>query len=299
MSAVHEREREREPVDDGASWDDDARRGVADSLQIFLREISRIPLLTPAQEVSLAKRIAAGDHSAKQQMVTANLRLVVSIAKRYRNQGVQFLDLIQEGTFGLWRAVEKFDHTRGLKFSTYATWWIRQAIARGVADHARTIRVPMHVGETIKRVAASERKLRASLGREPVAEDIARDLELSRETVDELAVIAQTPISLERPVGEADAMLGDFIVDDNAVPPDEAADARYKREILRRLLDGLPERQRRVLELRYGLDGGSGRTLDDVAAMFNLTRERIRQIEIQGLKKLEAMAEARPLRTTH
>jgi RNA polymerase primary sigma factor len=276
-----------------------AETGTSDALQVFLREISRIALLTPAQEVALAKRVAAGDHAAKQQMVSANLRLVVSIAKRYRNQGVPFLDLIQEGTFGLWRAVEKFDHARGLKFSTYATWWIRQAIARGVADHARTIRVPMHVADSIKRVAASERKLRGSLGREPGVDDVARDLEMSPETVEELALIAQIPISLERPVGDADAMLGDFVVDETAVAPEDAVDAKLKRQIVHRLLQNLPERQRRVLELRYGLDGGAGRTLDDVASMFDLTRERIRQIEIQGLKKLEAMADARPLRTTH
>jgi RNA polymerase primary sigma factor len=276
-----------------------AGRGAPDSLQVFLREISRIALLTPAEEVALAKRVAAGDHAAKQKMVSANLRLVVSIAKRYRNQGVPFLDLIQEGTFGLWRAVEKFDHARGLKFSTYATWWIRQAIARGVADHARTIRVPMHVADSIRRVAASERKLRGSLGREPGVDDVASDLEMAPETVEELAMIAQIPISLERPVGDADAMLGDFIVDETAESPEEAVEAKLQRQIVRRLLQNLPERQRRVLELRYGLDGGDGRTLDDVASMFDLTRERIRQIEIQGLKKLEAMADARPLRTTH
>jgi RNA polymerase primary sigma factor len=270
---------------------------TTDSLQLFLKDIGKVRLLTAAEEVELAKRIERGDHVAKQQMIEANLRLVVSIAKRYRNQGLPFLDLIQEGTIGLVRAVEKFDYRRGFKFSTYATWWIRQAVARALADKARTIRIPVHVVEKLNKIMRCERKLRAEFGREPTADEIAREIELTPIEVEQIRRSAQTPVSLEKPVGDEDeSEFGQFLTDETNPLPDEAADTVMRREILLRILSKLAPRERRVLELRYGLDGKHPRTLDEVGRTFNVTRERIRQIENQGLKKLRALADAQTLR---
>jgi len=268
-----------------------------DSLQLFLKDIGRVDLLTAAQEVELAKRIERGDMAAKRQMVEANLRLVVSIAKRYRNQGLPFLDLIQEGTIGLVRAAEKFDYRKGFKFSTYATWWIRQAVARALADKARTIRMPVHVVEKLNKILRTERKLRAEHGREPTSFEIARELELTVEEVEQVRRTAQVPVSLEKPVGDDDeSEFGHFLEDDSEPLPDEAADVILRNEALTRALAMLAERERRVLELRYGLNGQSPCTLDEVGRAFNVTRERIRQIENQSLKKLRTLAEAQKLR---
>jgi RNA polymerase primary sigma factor len=275
----------------------EANEVSTDTLQLFLKDIGRVPLLTAAQEVELAKRIERGDHSAKQAMVEANLRLVVSIAKRYRNQGLPFLDLIQEGTIGLVRAAEKFDHRKGFKFSTYATWWIRQAVARALADKARTIRMPVHVVEKLNKIVRSERKLRAELLREPTTAEIAKDLDLTLDEVEHIRRSAQTPVSLEKPVGdEEESEFGHFLTDDTAPLPEEEAEVAMRREALRAILDTLSQRERRVLELRYGLDGEQPRTLDEVGRTFNVTRERIRQIENQCLKKLRALADAAKLR---
>jgi RNA polymerase primary sigma factor len=270
---------------------------TTDALQLFLKDIGKVPLLTAAQEVELAKRIERGDHGAKQAMVEANLRLVVSIAKRYRNQGLPFLDLIQEGTIGLVRAAEKFDYRKGFKFSTYATWWIRQAVARAIADKGRTIRMPVHVVEKLNRILRSERKLRAERGREPTTEEIARDLDMTSDEVEQIRRSAQVPVSLEKPVGDDDeSEFGHFLADDSTPLPDELAETTLQREALRTILGALSERERRVLELRYGLDGQQPRTLDEVGRAFNVTRERIRQIEHQGLKKLRALADAQRVR---
>jgi RNA polymerase primary sigma factor len=268
-----------------------------DSLQLFLKDVGKVDLLTAAQEVELAKRIERGDHRAKQEMVEANLRLVVSIAKRYRNQGLPFLDLIQEGTIGLVRAAEKFDWRKGYKFSTYATWWIRQAVARALADKARTIRMPVHVVEKLNKIVRAERKLRAERGREPTSMEIAAELELSVDEVESIRRTSQTPISLEKPVGDDDeSEFGHFIEDENIPLPDEAADTAVRTEALKKCLGALSYRERRVLELRYGLNGEQPRTLDEVGRAFQVTRERIRQIENQGLKKLRALAESQKLR---
>jgi len=275
----------------------EAREVSTDALQLFLKDIGKVDLLTAAQEVELAKRIERGDHRAKQEMVEANLRLVVSIAKRYRNQGLPFLDLIQEGTIGLVRAAEKFDYRKGFKFSTYATWWIRQAVARALADKARTIRMPVHVVEKLNKIVRSERKLRAELSREPMAEEVARDLDLPLEEVEQIMRSAQAPVSLEKPVGdEEESEFGHFLTDENAPLPDEAADTTMRKETLRKILGTLSHRERRVLELRYGLDGEHPRTLDEVGRTFNVTRERIRQIENQSLKKLRALADSHSLK---
>jgi RNA polymerase primary sigma factor len=268
-----------------------------DALQLFLKDIGRIPLLTAAQEVELSKRIERGDHRAKQRMVEANLRLVVSIAKNYRNQGLPFLDLIQEGTIGLVRAAEKFDHRKGFKFSTYATWWIRQAVARALADKARTIRMPVHVVEKLNKISRAERKLLGELGHDPTSEEIARELEIDREEVEQIRRSAQAPVSLEKPVGdEEESEFGHFLADQLAALPDEAAETTLRKETLKRILCALAPRERRVLELRYGLDGQHPRTLDEVGRTFNVTRERVRQIENQSLKKLQALAESQKLR---
>jgi RNA polymerase primary sigma factor len=275
----------------------EVREVSTDALQLFLKDIGKVQLLTASQEVELAKRIERGDHRAKQKMVESNLRLVVSIAKNYRNQGLPFLDLIQEGTIGLVRAAEKFDHRRGFKFSTYATWWIRQAVARALADKSRTIRMPVHVVEKLNKIGRAERKLVSEFGREPLAEEIAFELELEVEEVEQIRRSSQSPISLEKPVGDEDeSEFGHFLADDRAAAPDEAAETTMRKETLRRILSMLSARERRVLELRYGLNGQHPRTLDEVGRTFNVTRERVRQIENQSLKKLQALAETQNLR---
>ncbi len=292
FDAVDEPEEELEDPADAA-----VAEISTDSLQLFLKDVGRVSLLTAAQEVELAKRIERGDDRAKQEMVEANLRLVVSIAKRYRNQGLPFLDLIQEGTIGLVRAAEKFDWRKGYKFSTYATWWIRQAVARALADKARTIRMPVHVVEKLNKIVRVERKLRAEKGREPTNDEIAQELEMTLAEVEAIRRTAQTPISLEKPVGDDDeSEFGHFIEDENMPLPDEAADASFRIEALAKCLTLLSYRERRVLELRYGLNGEQPRTLDEVGRQFEVTRERIRQIENQGLKKLRALAESGPMR---
>ncbi len=275
----------------------EVREISTDSLQLFLKDVGKVDLLTAAQEVELAKRIERGDHRAKQEMVEANLRLVVSIAKKYRNQGLPFLDLIQEGTIGLVRAAEKFDHRKGFKFSTYATWWIRQAVARALADKARTIRMPVHIVEKLNKIARTERKLRAELGREPFAWEIGDELELDPAEVESIRRSSQPPVSLEKPVGDdEESEFGHFLTDENEALPDEVAEEELRKAALRRVLGSLSPRERRVLELRYGLDGEHPRTLDEVGRTFNVTRERIRQIENQSLKKLRALAEAQSLK---
>jgi len=273
------------------------REVSTDSLQLFLKDIGKVELLTAAEEVELAKRIERGDHRAKQEMVEANLRLVVSIAKRYRNQGLPFLDLIQEGTIGLVRAAEKFDWRKGYKFSTYATWWIRQAVARALADKGRTIRMPVHVVEKLNKIVRSERKLVTELGREPTPEEIAEVTGIEPEEVDSIKRSAQAPVSLEKPVGdEEESEFGQFIADERAESPFERAAELLTKEALKEALENLSYRERRVLELRYGLGGEHPRTLDEVGRTFNVTRERIRQIENQSLKKLQSLAEAQKLR---
>jgi RNA polymerase primary sigma factor len=271
---------------------------TTDSLQLFLKGIGKVRLLSAPEEVELAKRIWRGDLDAKQKMVESNLRLVVSIAKNYRNQGLPFLDLIQEGTIGLLRAAEKFDYRKGFKFSTYATWWIRQAIARALADKARTIRIPVHIVEKLNKIGRAERKLVTELGREPTAEEIA-DVVVGIDP-DEVASIkrsAQAPISLEKPVGDEDeSEFGQFIADERAESPYERAVEILANEALRDALESLSYRERRVLELRYGLDGEHPCTLDEVGRTFNVTRERIRQIENQSLRKLRDLSEAQKLR---
>ncbi|CAA9490021.1 MAG: RNA polymerase sigma factor RpoD [uncultured Solirubrobacterales bacterium] len=270
---------------------------TTDSLQLFLKDIGKVRLLTAQEEVDLAKRIERGDLDAKQKMVESNLRLVVSIAKNYRNQGLPFLDLIQEGTLGLVRAAEKFDYRKGFKFSTYATWWIRQAIARALADKARTIRIPVHVVEKLNKIGRAERKLVTELGREPTPEEIADVTGIDPEEVDSIKRSAQAPVSLEKPVGdEEESEFGQFIADERAESPYERAAEVLTKEHLREALENLSYRERRVLELRYGLGGEHPRTLDEVGRTFNVTRERIRQIENQSLKKLQSLAEAQKLR---
>jgi RNA polymerase primary sigma factor len=264
---------------------------VIDALQLFLKDIGKVALLTAAQEVELAKRIERGDHVAKQAMVEANLRLVVSIAKRYRNQGLPFLDLIQEGTIGLVRAAEKFDHRKGFKFSTYATWWIRQGIARGLADKARTIRMPVHVVERLNKIVRAERTLRTDLGRQPTSAEIGRETDLDANDVEQIRRSARAPVSLEQPVGDEDgAEIGAFLTDASRSLPDEEAELTLQTENLHRILGKLSTRQRQIIELRYGLGGYEPRTLDEVGRIFNVTRERIRQIEHRSLGILRELA---------
>jgi RNA polymerase primary sigma factor len=268
-----------------------------DSLRLYLRSIGRVDLLTAAQEVELAKRIERGDMLAKRQMVEANLRLVVSIAKGYLGRGLSFLDLIQEGSLGLIRAVEKFDYRRGYKFSTYATWWIRQAVTRAIADKARTIRIPVHMVEKLNRVAHVERQLVQRLGREPDPAEIAEELRWPVGDVRDILRVAQLPVSLEKPVGDEDeSELGDFVADDAVLEPFEEASEHLQKEGVRRALDALPERERQVIELRYGLGGAEPLTLEEVGRTFGVTRERIRQIENNTLKKLKRLPEAQMLR---
>jgi RNA polymerase primary sigma factor len=268
-----------------------------DSLRLYLRSIGRVELLTADQEVFLAKRIERGDMVSKQQMIEANLRLVVSIAKGYLGRGLSFLDLIQEGSLGLIRAVEKFDYRRGYKFSTYATWWIRQAVTRAIADKARTIRIPVHMVEKLNKVVHVERQLVQEFGREPTPEEIAAELQWTAREVKDILRIAQLPVSLEKPIGEEeDSELGDFVEDEAAESPFERASENLRRENVRRALDALPPREREVIEMRYGLKGHKARTLEEVGRAFGVTRERIRQIENNTLKKLEGLPEAQRLR---
>jgi RNA polymerase primary sigma factor len=271
--------------------------GTLDPLRLHLDSIGRQRLLTAREEVSLAKRIERGEGAAKERMIEANLRLVVSIAKRYMGRGLPLLDLIQEGSLGLIRAVEKFDHRRGFKFSTYATWWIRQAITRGIADKARTIRTPVHMAERINKLVSTERELVQQLGREPTEPEVAEALGRPSAEVKEMRRIAQAPVSLARPVGEdGDAELGDLIEDEESVSPPEQAIDNARREGLTRALAGLPERERGMLAMRYGLDGEEPRTLEEVGHAFGVTRERVRQIETHALRKLKALPEAERLR---
>ena len=268
-----------------------------DSLRLYLRSIGRVPLLTAAEEVSLAKRIERGDMDAKTHMVEANLRLVVSIAKGYLGRGLTFLDLIQEGSLGLIRAVEKFDYRRGYKFSTYATWWIRQAVTRAIADKGRTIRIPVHMVEKLNKVVHVERQLVQSLGREPTPEEIADEMESTAREVRDILRMSQQPISLEKPIGdEAESELGDFVEDQTAESPFELASENLRRDNVRKALAALPQREREVIEMRFGLTGGRPQTLEEVGQAFNVTRERIRQIENHTLKKLESLPEAQRLR---
>ena len=272
---------------------------TTDALQLFFKDIGKVRLLTGAEEVGLAKRIEGGDLAAKHKMVESNLRLVVSIAKNYRNQGLPFLDLIQEGTIGLVRAVEKFDYRKGFKFSTYATWWIRQAVARGLADTERTIRIPVHIVEQVNKIARAERNLSTSLGRDPSIEEIA-DLVagITPEKVEAIKHSTRAPISLEKPIGDDEgAEFGQLIADERSESPYDLAVMAITKTALCEALDGLSYRERRVIELRYGLDGQHPRTLDEIGHRFNVTRERIRQIEKHSLKKLQRLPEAQQLRS--
>jgi RNA polymerase primary sigma factor len=268
-----------------------------DSLRLYLRSIGRVQLLTAEREVALAQRIERGDLVAKQEMVEANLRLVVSIAKGYLGRGLSFLDLIQEGSLGLIRAVEKFDYRRGYKFSTYATWWIRQAVTRAIADKGRTIRIPVHMVEKLNKVVHVERQLVQQLGREPLPDEIAAELECTPREVRDILRMAQQPVSLEKPIGEEEeSELGDFVEDEAAESPFDVASTNLRRENVRRALDALPPREREVIEMRFGLTGARPYTLEEVGRAFNVTRERIRQIENHTLKKLESLPEAQRLR---
>ncbi|MFC3745464.1 MULTISPECIES: RNA polymerase sigma factor RpoD [Bacillales] len=286
---------------DDFSFDDDLSLPpgikINDPVRMYLKEIGRVPLLSADDEVELAMRIKNGDEEAKRRLAEANLRLVVSIAKRYVGRGMLFLDLIQEGNMGLIKAVEKFDHNKGFKFSTYATWWIRQAITRAIADQARTIRIPVHMVETINKLIRVSRQLLQELGREPSPEEIAAEMELTVEKVREIMKIAQEPVSLETPIGEEDdSHLGDFIEDQEALAPADAAAYELLKEQLEDVLDTLTEREENVLRLRFGLDDGRTRTLEEVGKVFGVTRERIRQIEAKALRKLRHPSRSKRLK---
>lgn len=270
---------------------------IEDPVRMYLKEIGKVPLLSAEEEIELAKRMEAGDEEAKKKLAEANLRLVVSIAKRYVGRGMLFLDLIQEGNLGLIKAVEKFDYRKGYKFSTYATWWIRQAITRAIADQARTIRIPVHMVETINKLIRVSRQLLQELGREPLPEEIAEEMDIPVERVREILKISQEPVSLETPIGEEeDSHLGDFIQDENVPVPAEAAAFTLLKEQLVEVLGTLTEREQKVLRLRFGLDDGRARTLEEVGKEFNVTRERIRQIEAKALRKLRHPSRSRKLR---
>jgi len=303
--AVAEGRRFERPVDAAGEKTDPPRKAEIDltvepsldSLRLYLRSIGRVALLTAEREVALAKRIERGDLEAKQEMVEANLRLVVSIAKGYLGRGLSFLDLIQEGSLGLIRAVEKFDYRRGYKFSTYATWWIRQAVTRAIADKGRTIRIPVHMVEKLNKVVHVERQLVQTLGREPTPDEIARELECTAREVRDIQRMAQQPVSLEKPIGEEEeSELGDFVEDESAESPFEQASENLRRDNVRKALEALPQREREVIEMRFGLTGARPYTLEEVGRAFNVTRERIRQIENHTLKKLESLPEAQRLR---
>ncbi len=270
---------------------------INDPVRMYLKEIGRVPLLSAAEEIDLAKRIEDGDEEAKRRLAEANLRLVVSIAKRYVGRGMLFLDLIQEGNMGLIKAVEKFDYEKGYKFSTYATWWIRQAITRAIADQARTIRIPVHMVETINKLIRVQRQLLQDLGREPTPEEVSNEMDLSPEKVREILKIAQEPVSLETPIGEEDdSHLGDFIEDQEALAPSDAAAYELLKEQLEDVLDTLTDREENVLRLRFGLDNGRTRTLEEVGKVFGVTRERIRQIEAKALRKLRHPSRSKRLK---
>jgi RNA polymerase primary sigma factor len=271
--------------------------GVDDPVRMYLKEIGKVPLLSPDEEIELAKKIELGDEEAKKKLAESNLRLVVSIAKRYAGRGMQLLDLIQEGNLGLIKAVEKFDYRKGYKFSTYATWWIRQAITRAIADQARTIRIPVHMVETINRLVRTQRQLVQKLGREATPEELAKELDMPVERVREIMKISQDPVSLETPIGEEeDSHLGDFIQDNNVEVPADAATYTLLHEQLMDVLSTLTEREQKVLRLRFGLDDGRPRTLEEVGRQFNVTRERIRQIEDKALRKLRHPSRSRKLK---
>lgn len=273
------------------------RANVSDPVRMYLREIGRVNLLTADEEVELAIRILEGDELAKQELAEANLRLVVSIAKRYVGRGMSFLDLIQEGNMGLMRAVDKFDHTKGFKFSTYATWWIRQAITRAIADQARTIRVPVHMVETINKLVRIQRQLLQDLGRDPVPEEIGAEMDLPTDRVREILKVAQEPVSLETPIGEEDdSLLGDFIEDEAALSPETFTSSSLLKEQLEDVLDTLTDREEHVLRLRFGLDDGNIRTLEQVGQVFGVTRERIRQIEAKALRRLRHPSRSKQLK---
>ena len=271
--------------------------GIDDPVRMYLKEIGRVPLLTADEEIELAQRMEQGDEDAKRLLAEANLRLVVSIAKRYVGRGMLFLDLIQEGNLGLIKAVEKFDYRKGFKFSTYATWWIRQAITRAIADQARTIRIPVHMVETINKLIRVQRQLLQELGREPLPEEIAQQMDIPVERVREIMKIAQEPVSLETPIGEEeDSHLGDFIEDEVALAPAEAASFMLLKEQLEEVLETLTAREEKVLRLRFGLDDGRSRTLEEVGQEFGVTRERIRQIEAKALRKLRHPSRSKKLK---
>jgi len=299
VDTVVEPDAETEAASEEQELDLSLPEGIAldDPVRMYLKEIGRVPLLDSEEEVELAKRVEAGDDFAKRRLAEANLRLVVSIAKRYVGRGMLFLDLIQEGNLGLIKAVEKFDYRKGFKFSTYATWWIRQAITRAIADQARTIRIPVHMVETINKLVRVQRQLLQELGREPSAEEIAQHMDMSVERVREINKIAQEPVSLETPIGEEeDSHLGDFIEDHDAPAPAEAASFRLLKEQLEEVLDTLTAREERVLRLRFGLEDGRARTLEEVGQVFGVTRERIRQIEAKALRKLRHPSRSKKLK---
>ncbi len=288
-----------EEIEDYANIDLSVPEGVSleDPVRMYLKEIGKVPLLSADEEMELARRMEDGDEAAKQRLSEANLRLVVSIAKRYVGRGMQFLDLIQEGNMGLIKAVEKFDYHKGYKFSTYATWWIRQAITRAIADQARTIRIPVHMVETINKLIRVQRQLLQELGREPLPEEIAKEMNVPVERVREIMKISQEPVSLETPIGEEeDSHLGDFVEDDHILTPPEAAAYTLLSEQLKEVLDTLTDREQKVLRLRFGLDDGRARTLEEVGKEFKVTRERIRQIEAKALRKLRHPSRSKKLK---
>jgi len=296
LSAESQREAETGVVEDDTALSSNTK--INDSVRMYLKEIGRVPLLSADEEVALALRIQEGDTEAKQELAEANLRLVVSIAKRYVGRGMQFLDLIQEGNMGLMKAVEKFDHTKGFKFSTYATWWIRQAITRAIADQARTIRIPVHMVETINKLVRVQRQLLQDLGREPTPEEIGAEMDLPTEKVREILKIAQEPVSLETPIGEEDdSHLGDFIEDSTLELPLDSATAQSLKVATHEVLEGLTPREAKVLRMRFGIDMNTDHTLEEVGKQFDVTRERIRQIEAKALRKLRHPSRSETLRS--
>ena len=301
IDVVEETNAAEEIVEDIAEIETEivAAEGISidDPVRMYLKEIGKVPLLTAAEEISIAKRMADGDEEARKELIDANLRLVVSVAKKYVGKGLLFLDLIQEGNLGLIKAVEKFDYRKGYKFSTYATWWIRQAITRAIADQARTIRIPVHMVETINKLIRCQRQLIQQLGREPRPEEIAKEMDITVEKVREIKKIAQEPVSLETPIGEEeDSHLGDFIPDEDAPEPATVASFTLLREQLMEVLDTLTPREEMVIRLRFGLDDGKTRTLEEVGRVFKVTRERIRQIEAKALRKLRQPSRSKKLR---